>query len=72
MTPAMADQTSFPFMRGKKFSATITRAKDGIIRIRVMPGDPHVPVDEELVEILYGDDEEELKERSVRFAKEHA
>jgi hypothetical protein len=68
----MADQTSFPFMKGKKYSATIARASDGTIRIRVMPGDPHVAADEKLIEILYGDDEEELKERAVRFAKENA
>lgn len=66
----MADQILFPFVKGKKYSATIARAKDGVIRIRVMPGDPHVADDETLIEVLYGDDEEELKERALRFVDE--
>lgn len=70
MISAMADQIPFPFTRGKKYSATIARAKDGSIRIRVMPGDPHVADDETLIEVLYGDGEEELKERAVRFVNE--
>ncbi len=66
----MADQIPLPFFKGKKYSAVIARAKDGTIRVRVMPGDPHVADDETLVEILYGDDEEELKERALRFVDE--
>ncbi len=51
-------------------SATIVRAKDGTIRIRVARGDPEPVDDGKLIEILYGEDEEELKERAVRFARE--
>ncbi len=54
-----------------RYAATIARAKDGTIRIRVARGDP-TPTEagEELVEVLYGHDEEGLKERAVKFARE--
>lgn len=58
-------------MAGKpRYAATIARAKDGTIRIRVARGDPAPHGDDELVEVLYGDEEEELKERAVKFARE--
>ncbi len=52
------------------YSATIGRDKDGTVRIMVRKGDPRVEDGVTLVEVLYGDDEEELKARAVRFAKE--
>ncbi len=58
-------------MTGKtRYAATIARAKDGMISIRVARGDPPPHGDDELIEVLYGDDEDELKERAVKFAKE--
>ena len=56
----------------RRYAATIVRGKDGVIRIRVAQGDPTPPADDTLVEVLYGDDEEELKERAVKFARECA
>ncbi|MEY4745202.1 MAG: hypothetical protein RL272_1147 [Candidatus Parcubacteria bacterium] len=53
-----------------RYAATVIRAKDGTIRIRVARGDPTLPGDEELIEILYGEDEEELTDRAVKFARE--
>jgi len=54
----------------ERYAASIERMKDGSIRIRVAHGEPTLPGDGELVEVLYGDDEEELKARAVKFAKE--
>lgn len=66
----MSQQKSFPFMNGKKYSATIARGKNRFINIRVFPGDPRVDEGDRLIEVLYGDDEEELRERAEKFAKE--
>lgn len=58
-------------MAGKvRYAATIARAKDGVIRISVARGDPPPHGDDVLIEVLYGDDEEELKQRAIRFARE--
>lgn len=53
-----------------RYAATITRRRDGTIGIRVARGEPKQDADGELVEVLYGDDEQELKERAVKFAQE--
>lgn len=53
-----------------RYSASIIRGKDGIINIRVLRGDPTPSGDGDLIEVLYGDDEDELKERAVKFAQE--
>lgn len=68
----MTRQTTLPFIKGKKFSATIAKGKDGVIHIRVLPGEPRIEDGETLIEVLHGDDEEELAERALRFAKEQA
>ncbi|HTM68374.1 MAG TPA: hypothetical protein VL426_03675 [Candidatus Binatia bacterium] len=54
----------------ERYAASIVRMPDGSIRIRVARGEPTHPGDGELVEVLYGDDEQELKERAVKFAQE--
>ena len=56
----------------ERYAATIIRGKDGMLRIRVARGEPTLPGNDELIEVLYGDDEEELKERAVKFAQERA
>ncbi len=57
-------------MNGKKYSATIARGKNGYINIRVFPGDPQVDDGDTLIEVLYGDDEEELSQRATKFVNE--
>lgn len=53
------------------YTATIVRSKkDGVIHIRVSSKGPQTGGDVELIEILQGEDEEELKERAVRYAQE--
>jgi hypothetical protein len=59
-------------MSADRYAATITRGRDGTINIRVARGDPAPAADETLIEILYGDDEDELKERAIRFARKNA
>lgn len=53
-----------------RYSATIVRRKDGMIDICITRDDPSTPDDGDLIEILYGDDEAELKDRAVKFAQE--
>lgn len=55
-----------------RYAATIVRRKDGMIDIRIARGEPTLPGDDELIEVLYGDDEDELKARAVKFAQERA
>lgn len=57
-------------MTQERYSATISRGKDGTINVRISRGDPASPDGEELIEVLYGDVEDELKERALKFAQE--
>ena len=54
----------------ERYAASIVRKKDGSISILVKRGQPTPSYEGELVEVLYGDDESELKERAVKFAQE--
>lgn len=54
----------------QRYAATIVRLKGGNIDIRIARGDPKPPEDGELVEVLYGDDEQELMARAMKFAQE--
>jgi len=55
-----------------RYAATIVRNAEGNIDIRIRRGDPTLPGDSELIEILYGDDEQELMARAMKFAQERA
>jgi hypothetical protein len=57
-------------MKKERYSASIVRDKDGVIRIHVARGAPALPDPGEIIEVLYGDDESELKERAIRFVRE--
>lgn len=52
------------------YSATIGRDPSGVIRIRVCKGSPKIDDGVTLIEVLHGNDEQELMARAMKFAQE--
>jgi len=53
-----------------KYTATIVKDKSGTYHVRISKKGPQTGGDVELIELLYGDNEQELKERAVKFINE--
>lgn len=56
--------------KGTRYSASIWRDAQGVIRIKIAKGAPKIDDGVAIIEILNGEDEQELMARAMRFAQE--